>query len=127
MVISTVAKFNEKRQFPLMIVNNTNKTIRLKKNCIVASANKIEEVNLVSNKWQKCDEKVDKFDMSEIKVPETHRLDITNLVKKNQDIFATSDKVFCCTDTVEITIDTGSHEPIKLKPYRAPLNQKKNH
>jgi hypothetical protein len=31
MVISTVAKFKNKRQFPLMIVNNTNKTIRLKK------------------------------------------------------------------------------------------------
>ena len=24
-----------------------------------------------------------------------------------------------------MTIDTGSHEPIKLKPYRAPLNQRK--
>jgi hypothetical protein len=67
MVISTVAKFNKKRHFPLMIVNNTNKTIRLKKNGIVASANKIEEVNLVSDKLQRCDEKVDKFDMSEIK------------------------------------------------------------
>lgn len=53
-----------------MIVNNTNKTIRLKNNGIVASVNKIEEVNLVSNKLQRCDEKVDKFDMSEIKVPE---------------------------------------------------------
>jgi hypothetical protein len=92
-----VAKFNKKRHFPLMIVNNTNKTIRLKKNGIVASANKIEEVNLVSDKLQTCDEKVDKFDMSEIKVPETHRLDITNLVRKNQDIFATSDKDLGCT------------------------------
>ena len=125
MVISTVAKFNKKRQFPLMIVNNTNKTIRLKKNCIVTSANTIEEVNLVSNKLQRCDGKVDKFDMSEIKVPETHRLDITHLLRKNQDIFATSDKDLGCTDTVEMTIDTGSHGPIRLKPYRAPLNQRK--
>jgi hypothetical protein len=125
MVISTVAKFNKTRQFPLMIVNNTNKTIRLKKNCIVASANKIEEVNLVSNKLQRWDETVDKFDMSQIKVPETHRLDITNLIRKNQDIFATSDKDLGCTNTVEMTIDTGSHGPIRLKPYRAPLNQRK--
>ena len=62
--------------------------------------------------------------MSEIKVPETHRLDITTLVRKNQDIFATSDKDLGCTDTVEMTINTGSHGPIRLKPYRAPLNQK---
>ena len=102
-----------------MIVNNTNKTIRLKYNCIVASANKIEEINLVSDKLQRYDEKVHKFDMSEIKVPETLRLNITNLVRKNQDIFATSDKDLGCTDTVEMIIDTGSHEPIKLKPYRA--------
>jgi hypothetical protein len=108
-----------------MIVNNTNKTIRLRKNCIVASANKIQEVNLVSNKLQKWDETVDKFDMSQIKVPETHRLDITNLIRKNQDIFATSDKDLGCTNTVEMAIDTGSHGPIRLKPYRAPLNQRK--
>ena len=59
----------------------------------MASANKIEEVNLVSDKLQRCDEKVDKFDMPEIKVPETHILDITNLVRKNQDIFATSESL----------------------------------
>jgi hypothetical protein len=120
-----VAKCNKKRQFPLMIVNNTNKTIRLKKNCIVASANKIEEVNIVSNNWHRWDEKVDKFDMTQIKVPETQRLDITNLIRKNQDSFATSDKDLGCTDTVEMTINTGRHGPIRLKPYRAPLNQRK--
>jgi hypothetical protein len=70
----------------------TNKTIRLKKNCIVASANKIERVNLVSDNLNRCDEKVDKFDMTQIKVPETQRLDITNLIRKSQDIFATSEK-----------------------------------
>jgi hypothetical protein len=58
----------------------------------VASANKIDEINLVSNKLQRWDEKVDKFDMSQIKVPEQYRLDSTNLIRKNQDIFATSDK-----------------------------------
>jgi hypothetical protein len=62
-----------------MIVNNTNKTIRLKKNGIVASANKIEKVNLVSDKLQRCDEKVDKFDMSEIKF--LKHLDETLLLK----------------------------------------------
>jgi hypothetical protein len=30
-----------------------------------------------------------------------------------------------CTDMVEMTIDTGSHGPIRLKPHRAPLNQRK--
>ena len=65
----------------------------------MTSANKIEEVN--TDKSQSCDEKVDKFDMSDIKVTETHRLDITTLVRKNQDIFATSDKDLGCTDTLK--------------------------
>jgi hypothetical protein len=61
---------------------------------------------------------------TQIKVPEINRLDITNLIRKNQVIFATSDKDLGCTDTVEMTIDTGSHGPIRLKPYRASLNQR---
>ena len=28
------------------------------------------------------------------------------------------------TDTVKMTIDTGDHPPIKLKPYRTPLNKR---
>jgi hypothetical protein len=50
--------------------------------------------------------------MSDIKIPETHRLDITTLVRKNQDIFAMSDKDLGCTDTVEMTIDTGADTEI---------------
>jgi hypothetical protein len=38
------------------------------------------------------DEKLDKFDMTQIKAPETQRLDIANLIRKNKDIFATSEK-----------------------------------
>jgi hypothetical protein len=45
----------------------------------MASANKIEKVNLVSDKLQRCDEKVDKFDMSEIKF--LKHLDETLLLK----------------------------------------------
>ncbi|CAC5403541.1 unnamed protein product [Mytilus coruscus] len=47
------------------------------------------------------------------------------MIRDNEDIFATSDKDLGCTDTVQMTIDTGDHPPIKLKPYRAPLNQRK--
>ncbi|CAC5382192.1 unnamed protein product [Mytilus coruscus] len=47
------------------------------------------------------------------------------MIRDNEDIFATSDKDLGCTDTVQMTIDTGDHQPIKLKPYRAPLNQRK--
>ena len=67
----------------------------------MASANKIERVNPVSNNLNRWDEKVDKFDMTQIKVPETQRLDIANLIRKNQDIFATSEKDLGCTDRLK--------------------------
>ncbi|CAG2257258.1 Transposon Ty3-G Gag-Pol polyprotein,Transposon Ty3-I Gag-Pol polyprotein [Mytilus edulis] len=47
------------------------------------------------------------------------------MIRDNEDVFATSDKDLGCTDTVQMTIDTGDHPPIRLKPYRAPLNQRK--
>jgi hypothetical protein len=55
----------------------------------------------VSNNLNRWDEKVDKFDMTQIKVPETQRLDIANLIRKNQDIFATSEKDLGCTDRLK--------------------------
>ncbi|VDI66449.1 Hypothetical predicted protein [Mytilus galloprovincialis] len=46
------------------------------------------------------------------------------MIRDNEDVFATSDKDLGCTDTVQMTIDTGNNPPIRLKPYRAPLNQR---
>ena len=44
---------------------------------------------------------------------------------KNEDIFAVSDADLGKTDLVQMKVDTGDHSPIKLRPYRVPLNLRK--
>ena len=46
------------------------------------------------------------------------------LLDKNTDLFASSDKELGKFDLVKMTIDTGNHSPIRQKPYRLPLSRK---
>ena len=39
-------------------------------------------------------------------------------------MFATNDSALGQTDTVQMKIDIGEHAPIKLRPYRTPLNNR---
>ena len=56
--------------------------------------------------------------------PEAFEDDVRNLVRGNKDLFAQSDTELGHTDTVRMKIDTGEHPPIKMKPYRTPLNKR---
>ncbi|VDI78046.1 Hypothetical predicted protein [Mytilus galloprovincialis] len=107
-----------------MIVNNTNKSIRLKRGCVVGKASHLEEINLVNVNQSQGTSGLKKLDESEISVPQEFKKDILRMIRDNEDVFATSDKDLGCTDTVQMTIDTGNNPPIRLKPYRAPLNQR---
>ena len=44
--------------------------------------------------------------------------------KKYQDLFAIKDSELGHTDTVKMRIDTGEHQPIKLGPYRTPIQNR---
>lgn len=44
---------------------------------------------------------------------------------KNQDIFSKNAAELFQTNTVKIKIPTVEHEPIKQRPYRVPLNDRK--
>ena len=50
--------------------------------------------------------------------------EIHSLILQNSSIFAKSDIDLGCTDLVSMSIDTGSHSPIKLRPYRTPLHKR---
>ena len=47
------------------------------------------------------------------------------MLKRNRDLFVSEDKHLGRTDTVKMRIDTGTHAPIKRRPYRTPLKQRK--
>ena len=50
--------------------------------------------------------------------------ELKGLLKESTDVFALNDSELGCTNTVQHSIDTGDHVPIKQQPYRTPIVQR---
>ena len=61
----------------------------------------------------------------DIIVDDNYRQNVEKLIKDNIDLFAEKNTDLGCTDTITMSIDTGSHTPIKQKPYCTPLTKRK--
>jgi hypothetical protein len=128
MVSNAVSVLGRNRRLPLLIVNNTNKEISLKKGCPVARIINVASDNVVSiNSALKTEQKPTTFSLikTDLSCPQIHSELIEDLIKENCDLFASKDSELGQTDTVKMTIDTGHHAPIKLRPYRTPLQNRK--
>ena len=129
MIANIIVKPNRTRKFPVMIVNNTNKTLKLKKGCVIGKVLSVTEANLTEIRDTLSKDKnqfSDKINKSEISVPLEYNDRETELIFQNEDIFAATDADLGHTDTVKMKIDIGDYPPIKLRPYRTPLNNRKN-
>ena len=109
---------------PLLIVNNTNKFIKLYRHGLLAKLlgiqNNVASVNsVIQNK--NCETKLD---LKDLDVPEQYKSKVEKLVLKNQDLFASKDSELGHTDTVKMQIDKGNNVPIKRKPYRTPIKNR---
>ncbi|CAC5360227.1 unnamed protein product [Mytilus coruscus] len=82
-----------------------------------------ENIILINN-IEKSNEKSSKINLDEINVSNEYRSLIEKNILANQDIFAEKDTDLGRTETVKMKIDTGNNYPIKLRPYRTPLNQR---
>ena len=123
-VANAVVKINKSRRLPLLIMNNTNQTVTLRRGCPLAKISKSGLVTEIT--WpNKQDYQISDSELLEVEVPEEFRPRINRLLKRNRDLFVNKDKDLGRTDTVEMCIDTGNHEPIKKQPYRTPLKQRK--
>ena len=123
-IINTVSTLSKDRSLPLLIVNNTNKFIKILRHGLLARIsgiqNNVASVNsVIQNK--SCETKID---LNDLDVPEQYRPKIERLIMKNQDLFANKDSELGHTDTVKMQIDVGNNEPIKMKPYRTPIQKR---
>ena len=123
-IINTVSTSSKDRSLPLLIVNNTNKFIKIFRHGLLARIsgmqNNVASVNsVIQNKG--CDTKID---LNDLDVPEQYRPKIERLIMKNQDLFANKDSELGHTDTVKMKIDVRNNEPIKMKPYRTPIQNR---
>lgn len=126
MISNSIAKLSKNRNIPVMIVNSTNKTYKIKKGCVIAKLEKIEDETMISvNEVVKQEFETETETFSDIDVPSQYADEIKELLRSNSDIFALKDSELSHTDTSRMKIDTGNHPPIKLRPYRTPLNNRK--
>lgn len=123
-VANAVVKIPKSRIFQLLIMNNTNQTITLKRGCPLAKLEKAGNITEITMP-DKQNNKSSDVDLEQAHVPEEFKPKINKLLKRNRDLFVSDDKNLGRTDTVEMRIDTGTHEPIKKRPYRTPLKQRK--
>ena len=77
------------------------------------------------NEVVKKDRKLAPLNFQEINVPEQYADRIKKVLTRNSDIFAEKDSQLGHTNTVKLKINTEDHPPIKLRPYRAPLNNRR--
>lgn len=126
MVSNSVAKLNGNRIIPIMIVNNTNRTVRLSKGCMIAKVDKTNQVHINSlDSVNRRSSQTDVQDwMTDVDVPQDHRSTIVNFLKKHHDLFASKDSELGHTDTVKMKLDTDDRLPIKLRPYRTPIHNR---
>ena len=108
------------------MTNSTCKFIRIRRHGPIAKVEQLTgqglaEVNSVF-KGQKFDSTMD---LKDLHVADKYRDNIEPLILRNSDLFASKDTELGHTDTVRMKIDTGSADPIKLRPYRTPLNNRK--
>ena len=101
-IINTISTLNKERSLLLLIVNNTNKFIKIYRHGLLAKIsgiqNNVANVNsVIRNK--PCN---NKLDLKDLDVPEQYRSKIEKLVLRNQNLFASKDSELGHTDTVKI-------------------------
>ena len=107
-----------------MLVNNINKTFKLKRGCIIGCIEPIlEEATVSINNINKIKETTNEINLKEVNVPEEFRPHMEKIVLR-KNIFAEKDTQFGRTETIKMKINTRDNPPIKLKPYRMPLQQR---
>ena len=111
---------------PIMIGNTTNTTIKTPKAEEVGRAALTSIMKQVGGQRNLAHVQVNSIvNEKEILAPFEHMESINQLVNKNRDLDANSDKDLGRTQTVQMKIDTGDHPPIKLKPYQTPIHKRK--
>ena len=90
-VSNSVIKLNRSRCFPVHITNNTGRTYRLRKGCVIGKVELVNEENIrniasVSQEKRSCYTREEL--MEELNCPEEHKDLIRNLLEENSDILA---------------------------------------
>ena len=123
MLGNALAKTKPSRAIPVLLINNTNKTFRLRRGCIIGRVSVIEEQAIESVTREDTTDSGPQDVTEEISVPPENREMIKKLLVQNKDLFAKTDAELGHTNTIQMKIDTGNHASIKMRPYRTPIKK----
>ena len=99
-VIDTVSTLNKDRSLPLLVVNNTNKFIKIYRHGLLAKISPIQNrISSVSPVKQTVD---NKMNLNYLDVPDQFRSKINRLSLENKDLFASKDSELGHTDIVKM-------------------------
>ena len=125
-IINTEATLSKDRSLPLLVVNNTNKFIKIFRHGLLAKISGIQNnVNITNvNSVIQNKDFDSKLNLNDLDVPEKNRPKIEKLILQNQDLFENKDSELGHTDTVKMHIDVGNNHPIKIRPYRTAIKNR---
>lgn len=101
----SVCSVGKDERVSLILVNQTNKTYKIPRRCIVGRMEVLKPQE-ISNIY------IEQDPREKIDVPKRFENDIQKLIKENNDLFARKDNDLRVTNTVNMRIDTGYHCPI---------------
>ena len=106
MLGNALAKTKPSRAIPVLLINNTNKTFRLRRGCIIGRINVVDEGAIASITKEEAKDSTSQDLTDGIDVPPEHREMITELLEQNKDLFAKTDAELGHTSTIQMKIDT---------------------
>ena len=128
MVANTVVRNDSTRRFSVLIVNGTDRPVKVKRGYVVGKLETYETAEVFQAGSAEVirgkEGTVNAVDSAEIDAPEEFRPQVRAMVQDNSHLFASSDLNLGQTGTVECGIDTGEHDPIRNRPYRVPLQDR---
>ena len=124
-MLNTVVTENGVDYLPVLIVNHLPKTIWVQSEVEQVKTiviNVESRVRFKKRDYRK-ERRFTEINEEEIEVPKENRNKIIQLLRKNKDVGANSEKELGKTHIVKIRRDTGDHQLLKLKPYRMPRHE----
>jgi hypothetical protein len=121
-LMDTILTVSNSNKIPICVVNNTGRTVRLRKDYVIGKLDKSVKINTVTSSNDKQFKENDEQFKFNCNPKYTHL--IQPILKKNTDLFAQTDKDLTPTSAIKATIDTGDHKPIKLRPYPTPIKHR---
>ena len=124
MVANSLVRINNRKVIPLLVVNQTGKSIRLRKGNVVGLFHGVsDESHTIAGIDSIAP--VNEQGGGEQSIPATEQGLLSQLLHEHGDLFAESDMDLGRTNVIKMGIDTGDESPIAVKPYRVPFNKRK--